>query len=162
MKMIITNYSNPIAGQCGIVYSATLELTDPDNQNGLQEAFGDNSAIMNLDFNESLFEFLTLSCESNHEIHMILKDLKFDKALPEDSRIEAVKKLTKSEYPILKSLSEGLTYEAIGNRHNKSYETVKSHMSNIFAKLNVHDRNQASAIFMKFLLRYPLYDIERN
>ena len=162
MKMIISNYNNPISGQCGIAFSATLELIEPDETLAINEAVKESSAILNLEFNESLFDFLTRSCKENIEIHMNMKNLKVEKSLPDDPRIEAVKSLTKCEYQILKSLSEGLSYEAIAKRYFKALETIKSHVSNIFGKLNVHTRYQASVIFMKFQLRYPLYEIDKN
>lgn len=162
MKMIISNYSNPISGPCDVTFSATLELIKPDEIFVMNEAVSDNSAILNLEFNKQLFDFLARSCNGNTEIHLNIKNLKIEKTFPDDPRIEAVKKLTRSEYHVLKSLSEGLSYEAIAKRNNRALETIKSHVSNIFAKLNVHDRYEASGIFMKFLIKYPLFEIDRN
>lgn len=153
--MIISNY-------CGIAFSATLELIKPDETLALNEAVKESSAVLNLEFNKPLFDFLTRSCKENVEIHLIMKNLKVEKSLADVPGIEAVKNLTECEYQVLKCLSEGLSYEATAKCLFKALETVKSHVSNIFGKLNVHTRYQASDKFMKFQLLYPLYEIDKN
>jgi len=52
-------------------------------------------------------------------------------------------KLTAKEYEVLKCLSLGLSNKAIANTLNNSEGTIRNHVSQIIAKLNVTDRTQA-------------------
>jgi DNA-binding NarL/FixJ family response regulator len=52
-------------------------------------------------------------------------------------------KLTAKEYEVLKCLSLGLSNKAIANTLNNSEGTIRNHVSQILAKLNVSDRTQA-------------------
>jgi len=51
--------------------------------------------------------------------------------------------LTAKEYEVLKCLSLGLSNKAIANTLNNSEGTIRNHVSQILAKLNVSDRTQA-------------------
>lgn len=51
--------------------------------------------------------------------------------------------LSKREYEILVKISEGCSNKEIGNALFVSESTVKSHVSNLFTKLNVKRRTQA-------------------
>lgn len=61
---------------------------------------------------------------------------------------ENIKKsgLTKSEYKVLKLIAEGLSNDEIGKKLFISESTVKSHVSNILAKLNAKRRTEAVKI----------------
>ena len=50
--------------------------------------------------------------------------------------------LTEREMEILRQLGEGLTNQEIGRRLCISEVTVKKHMSHIFEKMQVKNRNQ--------------------
>ncbi|PAJ73136.1 DNA-binding response regulator [Pseudoalteromonas sp. NBT06-2] len=52
-------------------------------------------------------------------------------------------KLTVKEYEVLKCLSLGLSNKSIANTLNNSEGTIRNHVSQILAKLNVTDRTQA-------------------
>ena len=52
-------------------------------------------------------------------------------------------KLTAKEYEVLKCLSLGLSNKAIANTLNNSEGTIRNHVSQVLAKLNVSDRTQA-------------------
>ncbi len=54
--------------------------------------------------------------------------------------------LTKSEYKVLKLIAEGLSNDEIGKKLFISESTVKSHVSNILAKLNAKRRTEAVKI----------------
>ncbi len=51
--------------------------------------------------------------------------------------------LTNRELEVLACLTQGLNYKAIAKRLFVSDSTVKTHVNNIFTKLNVNDRTQA-------------------
>ena len=51
--------------------------------------------------------------------------------------------LTNREMEVLACLTQGLNYKAIAKRLFVSDSTVKTHVNNIFTKLNVNDRTQA-------------------
>ena len=53
--------------------------------------------------------------------------------------------LSIAEYEVLKALWEGLTNQQIGERIHLSVNTVKTHLRNIFSKLDVESRSEALA-----------------
>ena len=57
--------------------------------------------------------------------------------------------LTKRELEILSSLAAGRTNKQIAAEKGVSTNTVKYHISNLFEKLNVHNRGQAIALYLK-------------
>ncbi|MEH7111530.1 response regulator transcription factor [Neobacillus niacini] len=59
-------------------------------------------------------------------------------------------KLTSREWEVLRKLSLGLNNQQIANKLFISENTVKKHMSQILAKLGLHDRTQA-ALYVKNL-----------
>ncbi len=60
--------------------------------------------------------------------------------------------LTRRELQILRLIAEGLRTEAIAERLNISEATVRNHVQNILAKLEVHSRLEAVALAMKHRL----------
>ncbi len=60
--------------------------------------------------------------------------------------------LSKRELEVLKVMSEGLTNKEIAEQLFVSEKTVKTHVSHIFAKLEVGDRTQASMYGVKYKL----------
>lgn len=61
---------------------------------------------------------------------------------------DAIKNLTKREMEILRLVAEGLTNEEIGKRVFISEKTVKTHLTNIFDKLQVKNRFKAALLIM--------------
>ena len=59
---------------------------------------------------------------------------------------EYVAALTKREQQILIELSSGLSNQAIGDKLNISITTVKTHVANIYSKLQVKNRTQAVTV----------------
>jgi two-component system, NarL family, response regulator LiaR len=57
---------------------------------------------------------------------------------------ERVESLTKRETSVLKLVAEGLANKEIARRLSISEKTVKAHLNNVFAKLDVHSRTQAA------------------
>jgi DNA-binding NarL/FixJ family response regulator len=55
--------------------------------------------------------------------------------------------ITKREKEILSFLMEGLSYKEIASKCFISFETMNSHIKNIYQKLNVHSRAQLAARF---------------
>jgi DNA-binding NarL/FixJ family response regulator len=61
---------------------------------------------------------------------------------------ETLQSLTKREMEILKLVAEGLTNEEIGKKVFISEKTVKTHLTNIFDKLQVNNRFKAALLIM--------------
>ncbi len=59
--------------------------------------------------------------------------------------------LTKREKDVLKVVMEGFSNKEIAKRLFITEKTVKTHLSNIFSKLEVHDRTQAALFGVKYL-----------
>lgn len=55
--------------------------------------------------------------------------------------------LTKRELEILELLMDGLSYKDIAEKCSISIQTLNSHIKNIYSKLGVHSRSEASAKF---------------
>ena len=53
--------------------------------------------------------------------------------------------LTAREHELLKSLSDGLDYKQIAERHFISVDTVRNHIRHIYEKLHVHSKSEAVA-----------------
>jgi two-component system, NarL family, response regulator DegU len=73
----------------------------------------------------------------------------------ETSKKEATKKallayLTTREREVLTLLTEGITYKGVADKLVISETTVKTHVNNIFQKLQVNDRTQAVLFALKF------------
>jgi DNA-binding NarL/FixJ family response regulator len=54
------------------------------------------------------------------------------------------KPLTKREQEVLAVLAKGLLYKEIASRFSISIDTVKKHCKNIYQKLNVRNRTEAT------------------
>jgi DNA-binding NarL/FixJ family response regulator len=61
---------------------------------------------------------------------------------------ETLQSLTKRELEIVRLVAEGLSNEEIGKRIFISPKTVKTHLSNIFDKLQVHNRFKAALLLL--------------
>lgn len=63
-----------------------------------------------------------------------------------------VVKLTPTEENVLRELVEGESYKIIASKLNVSLETIKTHIKNIYRKLNVHNSAGAVAKAIKYNL----------
>jgi DNA-binding NarL/FixJ family response regulator len=70
--------------------------------------------------------------------------------------------LTNREMEVLACLTQGLNYKAIAKRLFVSDSTVKTHVNNIFTKLNVNDRTQAVLYGLKHGISQIAEDIFRR
>jgi len=59
--------------------------------------------------------------------------------------------LTRCEKSVLEHLIKGLQYKEIASKLFISIETVKCHIRNIYQKLNVHNRSEATIEYLKFI-----------
>ena len=66
--------------------------------------------------------------------------------------------LTDRELEILHSLTEGINYKQISKLLFISESTVKTHINNIFTKLNVNDRTQA----VLYALRHSIENLAKK
>ena len=64
-------------------------------------------------------------------------------------RPSALAMLSSREINVLRMLAEGLQYKEIGDAMHLSHETIRTHVRNIYAKLNVHNRREAEAIYRR-------------
>ena len=72
---------------------------------------------------------------------LMLRDLK---QVVINSKTESnIEKLTKRECEVLKEMSKGLNNKEIGENLFITECTVKKHVSNIFQKLNIRNRQEA-------------------
>lgn len=134
-------------------FLATLELTGVRGFG----AFKDDQIFAVVNTGPDISEFLTSSCAANCQMQLTLSDLKVKELIPSDPRIERVKDLTKTEFEVLQYLSERHSYPEIAKIRNKSNETIKTQVSSIYMKLDVHDFHEASDLYKAFMLKYPLY-----
>jgi len=63
-----------------------------------------------------------------------------DSGIEEENLLDA---LTQREEEVLELLTQGITYKGVANKLFISETTVKTHVNNIFQKLQVNDRTQA-------------------
>jgi DNA-binding NarL/FixJ family response regulator len=82
----------------------------------------------------------------NRLVHRIVTGQPLD-ARPAGSSLE---RLTAQERVVLRLVAEGLTNQEIADSLCLSVKTVKSHLSNMFAKLDVHNRAQAVAAYLRW------------
>lgn len=66
-----------------------------------------------------------------------------------------VDKLTPREVEVLKLIAEGLSNKEIAGRLSISEKTVKNHINNIFSKLHLYDRTQATLYAIRTGLAKP-------
>jgi len=78
---------------------------------------------------------------SRDDFERITRSQSFDLGPPANDSIQA---LTKRELEILHLVAEGLSNEEIGKKIFISRKTVKTHIRNIFDKLQVHNRFKAA------------------
>jgi DNA-binding NarL/FixJ family response regulator len=69
---------------------------------------------------------------------------------PDPAKQAMLSYLTTREKEVLKLLTEGITYKGVADRLVISETTVKTHVNNIFQKLQVNDRTQAVLYALKF------------
>ena len=58
---------------------------------------------------------------------------------------ELIEPLSEREQEVLQSLAAGMSNQAIADEFTVSVGTIKTHLNNIYDKLNVHSRTQAVA-----------------
>jgi DNA-binding NarL/FixJ family response regulator len=86
------------------------------------------------------------------EFERIASAQNFDPGPPAN---ETLQSLTKRELEILRLVAEGLTNEEIGKKVFISERTVKTHLVNIFDKLQVNNRFKAALFIMQQPTRPP-------
>ena len=69
---------------------------------------------------------------------------------PDPKKQALLNYLTTREKEVLKLLTEGITYKGVADQLVISETTVKTHVNNIFQKLQVNDRTQAVLYALKF------------
>jgi two-component system, NarL family, response regulator DegU len=80
------------------------------------------------------------------EFHHVVQQV----SAPDPQRQALLSQLTAREKEVLRLLTEGLTYKSISEQLVISETTVKTHVNNIFQKLQVNDRTQAVLYALKF------------
>jgi DNA-binding NarL/FixJ family response regulator len=77
---------------------------------------------------------------------------------PDPTKTALLGYLTSREKEVLKLLTEGITYKGVADKLVISETTVKTHVNNIFQKLQVNDRTQA----VLYALKYGLVEAAAN
>lgn len=77
---------------------------------------------------------------------------------PDPAKKALLNYLTNREKEVLKLLTEGITYKGVADQLVISETTVKTHVNNIFQKLQVNDRTQA----VLYALKYGLVDTSES
>lgn len=95
------------------------------------------SALALLDFNVSALPRLS------HTEAAVTEDWKDTSQLPRESRI------SRRELEIVELVCRGMSNKQIGAQLSITETTVKTHISNILAKLNLHDRTQIAMHFVR-------------
>jgi len=70
----------------------------------------------------------------------------FSSAIPQTKKIPQETVLTNREMEILQLVIEGVSYPEIGERLFISYGTVRTHVKNIFEKLHVNNKQEATKV----------------
>jgi len=80
-----------------------------------------------------------------------MKTLELLRQIPEPAQLSTPQdyQLTKREIEILEHLSKGKTYQVIAKELFISPKTVRSHIENIYKKLNVHSKVAASEVALR-------------
>jgi len=76
-------------------------------------------------------------------------------AAPDPTKQALLNYLTSREKEVLTLLTEGITYKGVADKLVISETTVKTHVNNIFQKLQVNDRTQAVLYALKYGLVEP-------
>ncbi|WP_077624455.1 response regulator [Sediminibacillus massiliensis] len=77
--------------------------------------------------------------------------MKHISSTPADEEKRRLNELTKREREVLKEISKGLSNKEIASCLFIAEKTVKTHVSNILSKLELHDRTQAALFAVKFM-----------
>lgn len=130
-----------------------LMLTVSDNNENILKAFeyGAQGYLLKGEKPMKMYEFIKNAVEGNismsndvakQAVEMMLKSAKQNesKLKPEDFQ------LTKRELDVLKLISQGKDYQSIAEVLIISPQTVRSHTDNIYRKLGVHSKVEATNI----------------
>ncbi len=82
------------------------------------------------------------------EFHALLNDSGVHLIPPNEADYTKLEKLTKRELELLKLIAVSLTNEEIADRTFISPDTVKTHVRNIFEKLEVRNRVEATLLYL--------------
>jgi DNA-binding NarL/FixJ family response regulator len=73
-------------------------------------------------------------------------------AIREGKQVSPIDRLSNREREVLVEIANGRSNRQIAHTLHIAEETVKSHVSNIFAKLDVEDRTQAAIVALRHRL----------
>jgi len=83
---------------------------------------------------------------------------KLNKSEEEDSDKNKIRSLSKREIQVLIFITQGLSNKDIAEKLNISEKTVKNHVSNMFKKIKVNDRVQATV----FAIKNSIIDLKKE
>ncbi|GGE59451.1 response regulator [Priestia taiwanensis] len=87
--------------------------------------------------------------EGNTNFHPKVTPVLFRKAVAKEESENALSELTKRECDVLREIVNGRSNKEIAAELQIKEQTVKTHVSNVLAKLNVDDRTQAALYAVK-------------
>jgi len=126
-----------------VIFLRTLSLAQPG---GFIRIFVDEGAPMA----RLLYEALTRGIAPDYARRLLaaFPVAEPEQAVPSETQApesDLIEPLSGRELQVLQLIAEGLTNPGIASRLFLALNTVKTHCSNIYGKLNVHSRTQAVA-----------------
>ncbi|APO71547.1 response regulator CheY-like domain-containing protein (plasmid) [Rhizobium gallicum] len=76
----------------------------------------------------------------------------------EPSNIDAIAALTAREHEVLKLVATGLSNKEVARKLDLHEKTIKHHMTQVMAKLDVNNRTEAAMVFRDAIDRKPVRD----
>lgn len=134
--------------------TAVLVLTAFDNEQyirALLEAGAAGYLLKNVG-HHALVNAIHTVCEGESVLHPDIAKKVFHYLVTnekEQTRLDVLEKLSEREIEILKLAAKGLNNQTIGDRLFLSRRTVQSHLSNIFSKMKVGSRTEATLQALK-------------
>jgi DNA-binding NarL/FixJ family response regulator len=146
-----------------LVYSGRLELKkNRSTRKFKKETNKKPSKILRVGLNnDQISELFSGNSDEPKDLHLVLYEndtnsgsVILNKKLPEitSKQIRGMQSLTKCELKTLERLAEYLKYRDIADKRFVSLDTVKGHIYNIYRKLDVHNRHQATKIYLAYLV----------
>ena len=121
-----------------------------DNQNIISAIYaGASGYLLKKYCFEKLYAAIAESLSGGAPLSAKIARMLMDHVAQSNSGSIEIYDLTVREKEILNSLVKGLSYKMIASSLNISFETVKSHIRNIYEKLHVHNQSEAVAKALK-------------
>jgi len=128
-----------------------LVLSTYDDEKYIHEAMlaGADGYLLKCVEVADLVKVIRSVCEGKQVVSPFLVNLAMEGYTGDTEEPEGPTSLTQREKDILKAIVDGLSNKEISDTHFIGVETVKSHVKNIFQKLQVRNRVEAAQVAMR-------------